>query len=132
MLYLHISRSDLSSAALKPKYLEDKPKILKLEKHSICQSIRKKIAKSRTEEMNLCNTWKQPWVFYTFFQKFRYWKFHKHLNGNSSQITLKTGLKPDHTYSILRRYGLDPINKGSSSCDLSSPPIRLPLQRSWK
>ena len=24
MLYMHISRSDLSSAALKPKYLEDK------------------------------------------------------------------------------------------------------------
>ena len=70
MLYMHISRSDLSSAALKPKYLEAKTQNIEIREALNIPKHSKKIAKSRTEEMNLCNTWKQPWVFLYIFQKF--------------------------------------------------------------
>ena len=69
MLYMHISRSDLSSAALKPKYLEDKTQNIEIREALNIPKHSKKIAKSRTEEMNLCNTWKQPWVFFIHFSK---------------------------------------------------------------
>ena len=66
---MHISRSDLSSAALQPKYLEDKTQNIEIREALNIPKLRKMIAKSRTEEMNLCNTWKQPWVFlYIFFK----------------------------------------------------------------
>ena len=93
MLYMHISRSDLSSAALKPKYLEDKTQnieireALNIPKHSKKDS---QIQNRGDEPVQYMET--TLGVFIHFFKKIRYWKFHKHLNGNSSQITLKTEL----------------------------------------
>ena len=92
MLYMHISRSDLSSAALKPKYLEDKTQNIEIREAL-------NIPKNSKNESQIQNRGDEPVQYmettlgvFIVFQKFRYWKFHKHLNGNSSQITLKTGL----------------------------------------
>ena len=77
---MHISRSDLSSAALKPKYLEDKTQnieireALNIPKHSKKDS---QIQNRGDEPVQYMET--TLGVFIHFFQKFRYWKFHKHL-----------------------------------------------------
>ena len=41
MLYMHISRSDLSSAALKPKYLEEKTQNIEIREALILDAITK-------------------------------------------------------------------------------------------
>ena len=56
MLYMHISSSDLSSAALKPKYLEDKTKKIEIREALNIPKHSKKIAKSRKWILDLNNS----------------------------------------------------------------------------
>ena len=65
MLYMHISRSDLSSAALKPKYLEDKTQniesreALNIPKHS-----------NRVVSMYFTGSSPRFWIWLSFFECF--------------------------------------------------------------
>ena len=93
MLYMHISRNDLSSAALKPKYLEDKTQ-------NIDNREALNIPKAFEKDIQIQNRGDEPvqymettlGVLYTFFKKFDTGNFVDILNGNLCQITLKTGL----------------------------------------
>ena len=65
MLYMHISRSDLSSAALKPKYLEDKTQNIEIREALNIPKHSKKDSQIQNRGVHGNN----PGCFYTFFSK---------------------------------------------------------------